>query len=657
MHLTSLALLVLSTAASSYAVPTPSSHVLHERRDLSSSPWIKRDRLHPDVKLPMRIGLTQSSLDQGYDLLMKVSHSDSEHYGKHYTVEEVTDIFAPASEAVGSVRGWLESAGIEASRISQSVNKQWLQFDAKSSEAENLFKTKYHFYEHEQNSKSSIACDEYHIPAHLQQHVDYITPGIKLSSFGLPKPTRSDIEKRTFFSKGGVPIPPPTLPIPAGLPSLADVTSLYCGEIITPECIMTMYNITRGTLKNGNNQLGIFEDLGDYYSQTDLNEFFLTLAPYIPIGTHPILDGIDGAKAPASVANAGPESDLDFQISYPLIWPQNSVLFQTDDAVYEANYTYQGFLNNFLDAIDGSYCTYSAFNETGNSPLDPPYPDKQAGGYTGSLQCGVYQPTNVISISYGGDEQSLPVSYQRRQCNEFMKLGLQGISVCVSSGDSGVGQQDSTGAATVCLGAANKIFAPDFPATCPYLTTLGATTLPPGASAPKDQEVAVTRFPSGGGFSNIYPIPSYQASAVAGYFAKVNPPYPYYSCEYNQSCFTGNGIYNRAGRGYPDASAVGDNIVIFNKGLPTLIGGTSASSPAFASILVRINEERLAAGKSTIGFVNPVLYANPGVLHDITVGSNPACGEAGFTCAVGWDPVTGLGTPNYPAMLKVFMGL
>lgn len=71
-----------------------------------------------------------------------------------------------------------------------------------------------------------------------------------------------------------------------------------------------------------------------------------------------------------------------------------------------------------MDAIDGSYCTYSAFGETGNSPLDPPYPDSKTGGYKGQLQCGVYKPTNVISISYGGQESDLPPSYQKRQCNE-----------------------------------------------------------------------------------------------------------------------------------------------------------------------------------------------------------------------------------------------
>lgn len=151
------------------------------------------------------------------------------------------------------------------------------------------------------------------------------------------------------------------------------------------------------------------------YSQTDLNEFWVTFAQNIPFGTGPTLKAVDGATAPVSnIMNAGPESDLDFQISYPIIYPQKEILFQTDDDYYEANYIYEGFLNNFLDAIDGSYCTYSAFGETGNSPLDPPYPDPNTGGYKGALQCGVYKPTNVISISYGGQEFDLPASYQSK---------------------------------------------------------------------------------------------------------------------------------------------------------------------------------------------------------------------------------------------------
>jgi tripeptidyl-peptidase-1 len=117
----------------------------------------------------------------------------------------------------------------------------------------------------------------------------------------------------------------------------------------------------------------------------------LTLFRNIPQGTCPKLEAIDGAVAPTSVLNAGPESDLDFQVSYPLIYPQNSILFQTDDPVYEANYTFTGFLNTFLDALDGSYCSTI-------EPEDPPYPDPStaSGAYKGQLQCGVYTPVSIL---------------------------------------------------------------------------------------------------------------------------------------------------------------------------------------------------------------------------------------------------------------------
>lgn len=157
---------------------------------------------------------------------------------------------------------------------------------------------------------------------------------------------------------------------------------------------------------------------------------------------------------------------------------------------------------------------------------------------------------------------------------------------------------------------------------------------------------------SGGGFSNIYPRPAYQDAAVQTYFKTAGDQYPYYT-----GSTYGNGIYNRSGRGYPDVSAVGDNIVVFTMGAPTLIGGTSASCPVWAALLTRINDERLKAGKPTVGYVNPTLYKNPQALHDITVGSNPGCNTNGFAAAKGWDPVTGLGTPNYPALLKVFMSI
>lgn len=102
---------------------------------------------------------------------------------------------------------------------------------------------------------------------------------------------------------------------------------------------------------------------------------------------------------------------------------------------------------------------------------------------------------------------------------------------------------------------------------------------------------------------------------------------------------------------------MGDNIVFFNNGVPTLIGGTSASAPIFAAIITRINEERIAAGKSTVGFVNQTLYANPGGLYDITSGTNAGCNTQGFEAVQGWDPITGLGTPKFSSLLGVFMAL
>lgn len=207
----------------------------------------------------------------------------------------------------------------------------------------------------------------YSVPRHVQQHVDYMTPGVKLL-VSANIPTGNSIEKRTFgWGKGRNPVKPPEKPLPMPISRIVAQMEngnelASCDEVITPPCISAMYNITRGTKKALGNQLGIFEDLGDVYSQTDLNKFFAGLAPQIPQGTHPKLKAIDGAVAPTSVPNAGAESDLDFQISFPIIWPQNSVLFQTDDPVYEANYNYSGFFNNFLDAIDGSYCTVTQFD-------------------------------------------------------------------------------------------------------------------------------------------------------------------------------------------------------------------------------------------------------------------------------------------------------
>lgn len=92
----------------------------------------------------------------------------------------------------------------------------------------------------------------------------------------------------------------------------------------------------------------------------------------------------------------------------------------------------------FEQSSNDSY-SYTAYGETGDAPgIDPTYPDPGPLGYNGTVQCGVFKPTNVISLSYGGQEADVPIAYQKRQCNEYLKLGLQGVSFMFASGDSGV---------------------------------------------------------------------------------------------------------------------------------------------------------------------------------------------------------------------------
>lgn len=126
-----------------------------------------------------------------------------------------------------------------------------------------------------------------------------------------------------------------------------------CDQAITPACIKALYQIPPATKAHPENSMGIFEE-GDYYSQKDLNLFFTNLSLGIPEGTHPVPAFIDGAHAPVSPKDAGGESDLDFELTYPIIYPQTITLYQTDDFNYAYGETYTaGFLNTFLDALDG----------------------------------------------------------------------------------------------------------------------------------------------------------------------------------------------------------------------------------------------------------------------------------------------------------------
>jgi len=334
------------------------------------------------------------------------------------------------------------------------------------------------------------------------------------------------------------------------------------------------------------------------------------------------------------------ESDLDLEYAMALVNPQKVILYQVGDLIEGASF------NNFLDAIDGSYCSFKGGDD---KTQDAVYPDS-SGGFQGPENCGGFGATKVISTSYSYNEADLTPKYEMRQCQEYMKLGLQGTSILYSSGDYGVagnfGECIGPDGNLTAPGATSGKFNPSFPGTCPYVTAVGATQIKPGATVFQPEEACETVIFSGGGFSNVFPLPDYQAKAVKTFFAE-NPP-PYTSAQYNNSQQT---------RGFPDISANGANYVVAVDGKFSQVYGTSASTPVVGAILTLINEARFNAGKGSIGFVNPTLYAHPHLLNDITEGGNQGCGTAGFTATKGWDPVTGLGTPNFPRMVEAFLRL
>src|SRR3569833_163103 len=115
-------------------------------------------------------------------------------------------------------------------------------------------------------------------------------------------------------------------------------------------------------------------------------------------------------------------------------------------------------------------------------------------------------------------------------------------------------------------------------------------------------------FTSAGGFSNYYPRPPYQKAAVDAYFARHNPPYPYYTEFAPQlNLNTTKGLYNRLGRAYPDVSANGANMRSYVNGRLLHSFGTSLAAPLFASVLTLVSGISRGEGKQRFKTPHQVL--------------------------------------------------
>ncbi|KAF3089308.1 hypothetical protein TWF569_003174 [Orbilia oligospora] len=643
-----------------------SKYSIHESRQYLPHGWRRDARLSGDLQIPVKIGLTQANLHRGEDFLIQVSHPDSPNYGKHWTPDEVREKFSPSEESYTVIAAWLK-----ASKIPYKLDARgWVTFDAPVSIVERLFRTEYYFYEHT-SGQMHIGCDAYSLPEGIGSHVDIVMPtlhwDIQTEDASSEKQRRlRRLAKRSAFKRttGAIIDGMGTGFRTGGARRLTQSDSSYwhkfnnpkyaglqtCDQFITPDCLREMYcfGVNHNPMKN--NSIAIVSFTPQTYLQQDMDNFFGNFSP-AQVGQSPTLKSINGGYVLPFTGDwwNAVETNMDLQYAMSIVYPQNVTLFQVGDGLQTGKDEY----NNFLNAIDGSYCTYDGGNDLNK---DAVYPNPAQGGYKGQRMCGTYDPTLVLSVSYGGNEADYTARYATRQCNEFLKLGLMGVSVLFASGDFGVAGYGSACRDPV-TGAYNDgksgRFTPDYPATCPYLTSVGGTYIPRGKTV-WDAELAWNTYlpwsginaSSGGGFSEIFPVPAYQQAAVSSYLA--SNTFPYNASQWNQTF---------SGRGFPDVAANAWNYTVGIENVLDLIGGTSASTPTFASIVALVNQDRLYRKKSPVGFLNPALYAHPEILNDIKVGNNPGCGTNGFKATTGWDPVTGLGTPHFQKMRSFFGNL
>ncbi|KAJ7510818.1 family S53 protease [Mycena galericulata] len=351
-----------------------------------------------------------------------------------------------------------------------------------------------------------------------------------------------------------------------------------CEDIVSPICIQEFYGIPNTTISGSlTNSIGVqgynSASLGEYVNNDDLATFLNEFRPDIAGNTFNValLNGAQNLQD----NSGGLEGQIDIQYTVGVAGNVPTT-YLLDQGNTDAATSYMDTINWLL------------------SQEDPP---------------------TVFTSSYANEEAELTQSVATSVCNGYMQLAAMGISMIFPSGDGGASdnQQNCTS------------FVPMFPSTCPYVTSVGGTFFQP-----------TTAFSSSaGGFSNYFPVPSYQAADTAAYLESIGDE--------------NSGMYNPNGRGFPDVASEWEVFIV------TSIGGTSCASPIFASFIALVNDRLIAAGKPVLGFLNPLLYSTgKGGLDDVTVGQSSGCSgpTGGWNAVTGWDPVSGLGTPDFPGMME-----
>jgi kumamolisin len=321
--------------------------------------------------------------------------------------------------------------------------------------------------------------------------------------------------------------------------------------------------------------VGILE-LGGGYKPADLTNYFSSLGIKEPVVTSVSVD--KGQNDPTNANSDDGEVLLDIEV-VGAVAPGAKIV------VYFAPNTSQGFQDALTTAI----------HDAANNP-------------------------SVISISWGGAESTWSAQDMTAFDSAAQDAAALGVTVCAASGDSGSSDGVSDGANHV-----------DFPASSPHVLGCGGTSLQSASGTIESETVwndGAQGGAGGGGFSNQFPLPAWQAGA------NVKPP-------------TGGG------RGVPDVAGDADPETGYNvlvDGESMVIGGTSAVAPLWSGLIALLNQKM---GKP-LGFLQPSLYGLPqstGAFHDILSGSNGA-----FSAGPGWDAASGLGSPEGEKLLQALSG-
>jgi len=551
------------------------------------------------------LALPQRNTELLDSLFWEVSNPDSPKYQEFMTVDQINALVATDPAIVHAVANHLKSYGIE--NIKYYSDALIVMTTVKIGSA--LFSSKFYEYSHARTGKKIVRVHgDIHIP-------DVIAPHIELIEGIQTWPVEHLGEARRMKKK--------SKSTNAGNPAT---------DMITPQFILNYYNMPNVTVTGlpAPVSQGVIQWQGQYYDEADVKAYTGNLSlPYSPLTANHVI----GTNDPT---NPGEESQMDIE----LITGMNP---------RATNWFWENAGTSWI------YTFALTFSNTQKVPM-------------------------LISMSYGLDEQQTCananctniVVYFKRSNIEFSKIGLRGVSVFSASGDSGANGRSDGFCTQPYLNAL-------YPAASPYVTAVGATepmnptygglTTPPTACAPSggttwtcvtgggQAAVSTTysQYASGGGFSNYSVQPSFQIDAVNKYFQTgvTMPPRSY---------------YHRHGKAIPDVSAWGiDGCEVMNGALNNGGDGTSMATPTFSGVMSILNSWSVKLSGKPLGFVSPLLYKmwgdNPATFNDVTVGNNIctedgcSAGCQGWQAAPGWDPVTGLGTPNFGNMLTYLQNM